>query len=510
MSKDKAIFDTTKIVPIDDVIPYEANVKQHPINHVRKVAASINNYGWDQPIVVDKDMVIIKGHGRLLAAKYLQLTEIPIVINDSLTEEEIRLSRIADNKVAESEWDKEVLWEELKILKDEGLGRSDMSFDSTDLRKLFPDEDLTRLGVPVTQSDAAKEKLSEEGMHDDATRPVLEAYIGAHEGDEAYLRKLSMVDYLNWHDKILVGFSGGKDSLAALLWCLENVDRSKLQSYFSNLAWGVDWPHGLAFVQFVEKKYGIKVFIAGSSDPKAPGKWHDMLLQHGYPHPHSCWYRNYFKIRNIRAFLEQEKLHPRHGVNSVQVVAVRWSESKDRRLKYPDRGFLKDEGIHYASPLLKWTDGDVIHFLEEREVKLHTAYQHTNRMGCIVCPNEPKEGCINTRKKLPLLFRQILDWHGRAARRRGLQRHHFARSLMSLDDITSEAQQSFQSHYSAIALSSREFEDYIEESLGIKLAQRPYVTVPFDKNIHNFRNDLKPGALEEAALLQGYSCDLQG
>jgi len=97
------------MVPIDRVKPYSDNPKAHPSTQVRRIAASIRDYGWDQPIVVDSDYVVIKGHGRLKAAHELHLKEVPVIVSD-LNEEGARLARILDNKSAEGEYDKENLW----------------------------------------------------------------------------------------------------------------------------------------------------------------------------------------------------------------------------------------------------------------------------------------------------------------------------------------------------------------------------------------------------------------
>jgi 3'-phosphoadenosine 5'-phosphosulfate sulfotransferase (PAPS reductase)/FAD synthetase len=508
--KEKSALSNVKMVPTDDIVPYEGNVKQHSVSQIRRVSNSLLSYGWDQPIVVDKEMVIIKGHARWMAARDLGMEEVPVAINDTLSEEDVRLARIADNKVGESEWN-DHLWDELNVAHEEGIRYVDMGFDSKDIRRLFPDLDWTSLGIELRDSEKEKERFEEEGRHDDPTRPQIEGFIAPHTGEDTWLRHLDMVDYLNWHDKVLVGFSGGKDSLAALVWCLEHLEREKVVPYFSNLAWGVDWPHGIVFVQLIEKMYDCKVNILGPTDPAAPMRWEDLLLQHGYPESYSCWYRNYVKIRNVRAFIHQEKFHPKYGMNAVQILAVRWDESRDRALKYPDRGFLKDDGLDYASPLIQWTDADIIDFLQERDIMLHTAYQHSNRMGCIVCPNEDRRGCINSRKKFPLLYKQILDWHGKGARRKGrLQKQHFTRMVSSIGDLSDQEIQMFRGVYGGIALGSKEFENYVEEKLGITLPQKPYVVIPYDKDLHNFRTDLKQGSFEDPTTIKETSCELTG
>lgn len=107
-----------KEVIIDEVIPYELNPRN---NHaaVDKVAASIKEFGFQQPIIVNENMVIICGHTRLEASKMLGLRKVPCLVVKGLTEAQEKAYRLADNKVAElSEWDFEKLRRELEDLED--------------------------------------------------------------------------------------------------------------------------------------------------------------------------------------------------------------------------------------------------------------------------------------------------------------------------------------------------------------------------------------------------------
>ena len=92
-------------MPIDKIIPYEHNTKVHTKKQVDNVAKSIKRYGFTQPIVIDKDGIIVIGHCRTLAAKKLGLKEIPCVCVDDLTAEQVAELRIVDNKTNESKWD---------------------------------------------------------------------------------------------------------------------------------------------------------------------------------------------------------------------------------------------------------------------------------------------------------------------------------------------------------------------------------------------------------------------
>ena len=99
--------------PLDKIIPYEKNAKLH---QVEWIATSIREFQPDQPIVVDGDGVIIKGHGRLKAAQSLGLKEFPVVVRTDLTPEQVRLARIADNRTNEGGWNTDLLSAEISEL----------------------------------------------------------------------------------------------------------------------------------------------------------------------------------------------------------------------------------------------------------------------------------------------------------------------------------------------------------------------------------------------------------
>lgn len=101
---------------LKDLKPYEQNTKKHPKEQVEDIAESIRQFGWQQPIVVDKNNEIIIGHGRYLASKMMGLDEVPCAIANDLTEEQIKKLRIVDNKTNESEWDLDMLLLELPDL----------------------------------------------------------------------------------------------------------------------------------------------------------------------------------------------------------------------------------------------------------------------------------------------------------------------------------------------------------------------------------------------------------
>ena len=123
--------------PIARPIPYARNPRLAPEAAVAKVAASLAEYGWRQPIVVDAQGVIVVGHTRLLAAKRLGLDQVPVHVATDLTPQQIKAYRLADNRTAEeTSWDLELLPLEIAELADLGYDLGVLGFDTNELVKL--------------------------------------------------------------------------------------------------------------------------------------------------------------------------------------------------------------------------------------------------------------------------------------------------------------------------------------------------------------------------------------
>ena len=100
--------------PIESLIPYARNAKLHSDAHVAQIAASITEFGWGSPILVDGQNNVIAGHGRLLAARKLGMSEVPVVAMEHLTEIQRKALILADNKIAlNAGWDDSLLLGEL-------------------------------------------------------------------------------------------------------------------------------------------------------------------------------------------------------------------------------------------------------------------------------------------------------------------------------------------------------------------------------------------------------------
>lgn len=124
---------------IKELIPYVNNPRNNNQTAIDKVASSIKNYGFKVPIVIDKKNEIVCGHTRYKASEKLGLKEVPCIIADDLTPAQIKAFRIADNKVSEfSEWDMDILKNEMLELKELDFEIENTGFDIDELDELFP------------------------------------------------------------------------------------------------------------------------------------------------------------------------------------------------------------------------------------------------------------------------------------------------------------------------------------------------------------------------------------
>ena len=151
--------------------PYEKNTKKHDKTQINNVAESIKQYGFVQPIVVDKNDVIVIGHCRYEAAKKLKLETVPCVCVDELTDEQVKALRIVDNKTNESPWDMEFLADELAEVDlsafdfDFGVSLDENDTQTKEREEISLNESISVV-VECSDDEEAEtifEKLSEEG-----------------------------------------------------------------------------------------------------------------------------------------------------------------------------------------------------------------------------------------------------------------------------------------------------------------------------------------------------------
>ena len=123
---------------VASLIPFARNARTHSEAQIAQIAASIREFGWTNPLLIDGEDGIIAGHGRLSAARQLGLAQVPVIVLDHLTEAQKRALVIADNNLAmNAGWDLDLLESEIRGLDDIDFDLSLLGFDETELANLL-------------------------------------------------------------------------------------------------------------------------------------------------------------------------------------------------------------------------------------------------------------------------------------------------------------------------------------------------------------------------------------
>ena len=129
-----------KLVPIVKLVPYVNNARTHSPEQINKLRSSLREFGFINPVIIDRDYGVIAGHGRILAAKEEGISEVPCVFADHLTEAQKKAYIIADNRMAmDAGWDEELLRVEIESLQAADFDPLLTGFDEKELSKLFDD-----------------------------------------------------------------------------------------------------------------------------------------------------------------------------------------------------------------------------------------------------------------------------------------------------------------------------------------------------------------------------------
>ena len=131
-----------QLVPIEKLVPYVNNARTHSPEQINKLRSSLREFGFINPVIIDRDYGVIAGHGRILAAKEENITEVPCVFADHLSEAQKKAYIIADNRMAmDAGWDEELLRVEIEALQDMDFDPMLTGFDEAELADLFGTND---------------------------------------------------------------------------------------------------------------------------------------------------------------------------------------------------------------------------------------------------------------------------------------------------------------------------------------------------------------------------------
>ena len=166
---------------IADVLPHPRNAKKHSPEQIDKLALLIKENGWTQPIVVWKDKTIIAGHGRRLAALKLGMKRVPVIQRNDLTETQADALRLADNRVASTEYDIAIVQEEIARLAEQGFDLSLTAYDANELEALTADMGAIDDDLFVEDVGAAVEEQKEQNTKkaaeiDGTAAPLVDAF----------------------------------------------------------------------------------------------------------------------------------------------------------------------------------------------------------------------------------------------------------------------------------------------------------------------------------------------
>jgi DNA-binding cell septation regulator SpoVG len=144
---------TPEMVKLTEIIHYDKNAKKHPDEQISKIANSIKEFGFRQPIILNnpKDKVIVCGHGRIFAANKLDMKEVPVLYADDMTEAQIKAFRIADNRITESEWDFDILKLDFEGMTEQEINLTGFEFGELDNLDKIHGENKEWIGMPEFQ-----------------------------------------------------------------------------------------------------------------------------------------------------------------------------------------------------------------------------------------------------------------------------------------------------------------------------------------------------------------------
>ena len=150
-----------ELVPVSQLIPYINNARTHSPEQITKLRASLREFGFINPVIIDKDKNVIAGHGRIMAAKEEGIEEVPCVLVDYLTEAQKKAYILADNRMAmDAGWDEELLRIEIEALQAEAFDVGLTGFDEKELADLFADGNKSEAEDDDFDLSAALEKAA--------------------------------------------------------------------------------------------------------------------------------------------------------------------------------------------------------------------------------------------------------------------------------------------------------------------------------------------------------------
>lgn len=348
----------------NDIKPYKYNNKKHPRWHINALKKSISDYGYIQPIMVDKDNIIIAGHGRHKAIMELDnIDYIDVVDGSYLSDIEAKKLRIIDNRIVCKDYDFDSLYSEMNELY------SDVQNSIDDIMSDFLiSHDDMRFVLKLYH-----EKPQETKATNNSDIPL--------SGRDL---KIEPYDWLKKFDTVYLQFSGGKDSMASFYELLKNgVDKSKIKLLWCRTP--LDYSDLESFVENFAKHNSVDLIKLN--------EFEDNYLQtifekNGLPTVNCRWCTTAWKIHPTHRFLKARK-----DKNIVTCMGWRKEENVKRRAS-DIRCINKITGVAIFRPILDFSEKDVFEIIRQNNGVLHNCYKYHDRLGCIYCFAKSREAWI--------------------------------------------------------------------------------------------------------------------
>jgi 3'-phosphoadenosine 5'-phosphosulfate sulfotransferase (PAPS reductase)/FAD synthetase len=400
-------------VKISDIKQYAKNTKKHPDRQVEKIMKSIKEYGFNIPLVLDKNNEIICGHGRFLAAKKIGLDEVPCIIKDDLTPSQVKAFRIADNKVTESEWDFDFLKSELDEL---GLENFDLELTGFDL------EDMSEINDFVGGSDPDEKYKTDK----EPPKEIL---------PEKEILERDMFETIKSKEKIFVQFSGGKDSMAQIAVMLDNGVPAEKMVIIHNSTPN-DYPDLKKFVKDFSKKIGAAdcIIIGNYTDSDA----REIFKRNGFPLQHMVWCTSSWKIQPMQKFFRELAIQED---KRECVICQGWRKEESERRDNASPIIYDRNGFLLCRPIMDMKTEEVFRIIKDHGWELHKSYRYRGRLSCLYCFAIPRHEWDGMRKNDPEnFFRAMrLVCHGSSSHNiKGDTFKNTVRKMMGMETMKSD------------------------------------------------------------------------
>lgn len=399
------ILDKIEWADIKSVKPYKGNPKVHSSEQIDKLAEVFAKYGFDVPIIVDENNIVIKGHARLAAAKKLKWKKVPIIHRRDLTEQQAKASRIADNVVAESYWDMPALIAELEALynlDDSDVAMRDTGFSDLELKSLLPglleneEIDYAAAPGPLGSFSGFTSRMRQDGK------------VG---GPAPKLEKLTNDILLNKFETVIIPVFGGCNDTASVLEAVSHRKNYKIIMLYSHPGC-TQFEETLPYLQYVSQVLDVSLV---ELSPKSDETFRGRISTQGAPSIDNLWCETGMVMAQIEEYLKE------NNMSNDKTVMVLGSIGEDTKIFRRAGKF--DQGYFYFCPFAKLTEKKLHAYLKKNLPKglgLHPLYQYLTLIACPGCPlyHPPDYAWMQSDEGAFPVWLKVLEYFGYSKRNR--------------------------------------------------------------------------------------------